>query len=365
MYHSVGMFPDQQNAVRAALDTFVSQWYRPDQVRWEYCLQARQHVLDDWAMLIGAPSRAVFCADSVTEAFGKLVGALGRARLEGRRVLIAADCFPSLHFLLTGLAPVFGFTLDTVPLADNGTYVTDDAFVERWDDGVALAVITWVTSTASKRANLKRLTAHGRAQGSLIAVDITQGAGLLDFDIEDTPVDFVASTTLKWLCGAPGAGLAFLNPTLLDNGLAPATRGWFSQPDPFNWDLDRFSFAPDARRFDTGTPSFLPFIASAPGLSWRLSDASQGLRAYNLQLCQAIADVLEHKGYRLASPQNAEERGGSVMAQLPQHVDAKALESRLFEANVSVDTRGRVMRFSPGDLTHASIAAQLADLLPE
>ena len=51
--------------------------------------------------------------------------------------------------------------------------------------------------------------------GSLVAVDITQGAGILPFDLRETPVDFVCGSTLKWLCGAPGTGLGYVAPHLL------------------------------------------------------------------------------------------------------------------------------------------------------
>ncbi|RKE39478.1 selenocysteine lyase/cysteine desulfurase [Paraburkholderia sp. BL23I1N1] len=365
LYHSVGMFPGQEDAVRAALDNFASNWCRPDLQRWDYGLAARQQVLDQWATLIGAPTDSVFAAENVTEAFAKFVGALGRQRLAGRRILIAADCFPSLHFMLRGLEPVLGFTLDTVPLAENESYVSDDAFIARWRDDVALAIVTWVTSTASKRADLTRLATHARAQGSLISVDITQGAGIFDFDVARPAVDFAASTTLKWLCGAPGTGLAYLNPALLDSALAPLVQGWFSQPDPFNWDLTRFSLASGARRFDSGTPSFLPFVASAPGLAWRLSPAAAGLRAHNLTLSHRLIEMIDAKGYRLRSPRDDAQRAGSVMADLPARIDPRELEVRLARHGILVDTRGTTVRMSPGVLTTAEALDELSALLPE
>lgn len=364
LYHSVGMFPGQEEAVRAALDAFATSWCKPDLARWDYGLMARATVLKQFATLINAPTEAVFAAENVTEAFAKFVGGLGRKRLAGKRVLIAGDCFPSLHFLLSGMASLLGFTLDTVPLDAGATYVTDDAFIARWQDDVALAIVTLVTSTASKRADVARLVAHGRQQGSLVALDITQGAGILDVDVTSPAIDFTATTTLKWLCGAPGTGLAYVNPALLDGDLQPLVQGWFSQPDPFNWDLDKFSLAKEARRFDNGTPSFLPYVASTPGLAWRLSPAAKGMREHNLALAHQLIALSDDKGYRLCSPRDDAERGGSVMTTLPAHVDPQALEATLAKHGVLVDTRGSVLRMSPGMLTDASVIDRLADLLP-
>lgn len=364
LYHSVGMFPGQQAAMRAALEGFTTSWCRPGLQRWDDGLAARRQVLDLYASLLRAPADAVYAAENVTQAFAQFVGALGRARLAGKRVLIAADCFPSLHYMLTGLAPLLGYTLDTVPVDAAAGYVTDDGYIARWQDDVALAIITLVTSTASKRAGLQRLAAHGRAQGSLIAVDITQAAGIVDVDVSAPAIDFAATTTLKWLCGAPGAGLAYINPALLDERLQPLVQGWFSQPDPFNWDLDKYSLATQARRFDNGTPSFLPYVASSPGLSWLLSPAAQGMRAHNQALSRKLIALADAKGYRLRSPRDASERGGSVMVELPAPIDAQALEARLATEGVLADTRGQVLRLSPGLLTQAAVIDELDRLLP-
>jgi len=368
LYHSVGMFPGQEAAMREALDEFASNWCKTDLQRWDYGLHARQQTLQAFAALIHAPVDSLFAAENVTQAFAKFVGGLGRKRLAGKRILIAADCFPSLHYLLTGLAPTLGFALDTVPVDEATGYVTDDAFLARWQDDVALSIITLVTSTASKRADLPRLVAHGHQQGSLIAVDITQAAGIVDFDVNQPAVDFAATTTLKWLCGAPGAGMAYVNPALLDADMQPLTQGWFSQPDPFNWDLDKFSLAAQAQRFGDGTPSFLPYVASGPGLRWRLSDAanhpSTGLRAHNLALSHKLIELCDAKGYALCSPREDGLRGGSVMLRLPDHVNPQALETKLATNNILVDTRGQILRLSPGVLTHVAVVSDLDNLLP-
>ena len=110
-------------------------------------------MLDLYARLLRAPADAVYAAENVTQAFAQFAARV--ARLNGKRVLIAADCFPSLHYMLTGLAPLLGYTLDTVPVDAAAGYVTDDGYIARWQDDVALAIITLVTSTASKRAGCK------------------------------------------------------------------------------------------------------------------------------------------------------------------------------------------------------------------
>ncbi|MCW5262901.1 aminotransferase class V-fold PLP-dependent enzyme [Verminephrobacter eiseniae] len=358
LYHSVGRFPGQQAAIAEALAGFTDVWCQMSDARWEQLIDARRTALDTWGGLVGAPAGSVFAAENVTQAFAQCIGALPDKALCGRRILIAEDCFPSLYFLLTGLAERRGFMLDMVPLRPGAAFVEDEDFCARWQGDVALALITYVSSTASKRADLHTLVAHGRSRGSLIAVDVTQAVGILPIDVDTPAVDIVLATSLKWLCGVPGAGMAYLRPALAQQ-LRPSVRGWFSQPDPFNWALDRFEFADDARRFDSGTPSYLPFIASFPGLAWVVSQGVEQLRKHNLALSHQLLEVADAHRLQLLSPRVDEQRGGSVMVAIPRAVDAAQLQRQLAAQGLITDTRGDCMRWSPGPVTRATAIERL------
>jgi len=71
-----------------------------------------------------------------------LLAALPAGHLRGRRVLVGADCFPSHHFLLAGLAARHGFTLHTVPLRQGAAHVGDEGFLNQWTPDVGLALLT-------------------------------------------------------------------------------------------------------------------------------------------------------------------------------------------------------------------------------
>jgi kynureninase len=348
MFHSVGRFAGQRAAMQSAFASFASDWNALDQNRWIAAEAGRQRALSLWAELIGARQEDVFCSENVTAAFHTFLTALDPGELAGRRVLIAADCFPSLHFLLSGLAPRLGFTLVTVPLRDGSAWVEDDDFIGDWGQDVALAIVTWVTSTASKIANLDRLIAHGRRMQSVIAVDATQGVGILPFNVMG--IDFAASTSLKWLCGVPGAGMAYVSPRLSAQ-LQPTLRGWFSQPDPFNWDIERFSFAALARRFDHGTPSFLPFLASEPGLLHLRERGIESVRRHNLTLSRVLLEIADSHGLDVISPRGDAERGGTVVVRVPDAIGPPELVQQLGKSEIHCDVRGNRMRWSPGLVT--------------
>jgi len=348
LYHSIGQYPAKAREMAQALSRFADLWGTPDDTQWPNVLAARMEFIDLWRALIDAPEGTLTSAENVTTALFSIIGGLPADRLRGKNLLVAADCFPSLHFLLNGLADRLGFTLQTVPLRKGEFWVRDEDMIAAWGADVGLALLTFVTSTASHRCDLPALLAHGRRMGSLVGVDLTQGIGIVPFTLKDYPVDFAISTTLKWLCGTPGAGIIQMHSDLMQM-MRPELRGWFSQDNPFSWDLEAFDYAPDARRFDHGTPSVMACVGSVPALRWHADQTD--LQTHNRMLGEMIMDEVRRAGLTLACPPDATQRGGSIMARLPDGVDPASMVNGLRERSVHVDCRGNILRLSPGAIT--------------
>lgn len=343
-----------------ALSAFSSEWAALDDGQWPAVLSARSEFLALWRDLIDAPDGSLTSAENVTTALFSVLGGLPPERLRGKKVLIAADCFPSLHFLLNGMADRLGYALETVPIRQGDFWVRDEDMIAAWDESVGLALLTFVTSTSSHRCDLDALIAHGHRMGSVVGVDLTQGIGIIPFSLNDTPADFVVSTTLKWLCGTPGAGIIQMRPDMIAE-VKPELRGWFSQDNPFSWDLDAFDYAPDARRFEHGTPSVLACVGSVPALRWHAGQTD--LLAHNRMLTKAVIERADETGLTIATPRDETARGGSVMLELPSDSDPKALVDHLREQHIHTDARGRILRISPGAVTRDAHVDRLFNAL--
>ena len=152
LYHSIGMYPGKERELAEATAEFAEIWAAPNDKQWGYVLLKRQDFIDYWRRIINVPKGSTTTCDNVTEGMHKLLRSLPDGMLRGKRVLVAADCFPSIHFLLTGLAPKMGFTLDTVPKSEGKDWVEAEDFIAHWGRDVGLALLTWVTSTASARS---------------------------------------------------------------------------------------------------------------------------------------------------------------------------------------------------------------------
>jgi kynureninase len=362
LYHSIGQYPGKGDDLAAAMAEFARVWGTNDDAQWAYALGKRAAFIDRWRAIINAPEASVTTCENVTSGLHMLLTSLPANALRGKRVLVAADCFPSNHFLLTGLADRMGFSLDTVPLRQGAPWVEDEDFIARWGADVGLALLTWVSSTSSHRIDLDVMVAHGRQMGGLIGVDITQAAGLLPFDVTKPAVDFTLSTSLKWMCGTPGAGILHVAPALITQ-CQPELRGWFSQDNPFSWDLDKFALATDIRRFDNGTPGTMAAAASLPALNWHAAQNSAALLAHNRALTAQIIAAAEDMALPLATPMPEAKRGGSLMLRLASPDTAQTVLQNLRQMDLHADARGPTLRLSPGAVTTAEGTARLIKAL--
>ena len=350
LYHSIGMYPGKARDLAAAMADFAQCWGTADDAQWGVVLPRRERFIDRWRAILNAAPCSVTTCENVTSGFHAILTALPKAHLQGRTVLVGADCFPSNHFLLQRLTEELGFTLRTVPLRQGAAHVEDEDFRDAWTPDVGLALLTWVSSTTSARIDLAAMVAHGRRMGSLIGVDITQGAGLLPFDVQAPEVDFALSTSLKWMCGTPGAGILYLSPRLIAH-CHPVLRGWFSQSNPFNWDITAFQYAPDIRRFDSGTPGTMAALASLPALDWHAGQDQAALLAHNRRLTARLIAAADELALPLLTPRDADKRGGSVMLRLPDSHPAAGVVAALRAQGITTDARSQTLRLSPGNIT--------------
>jgi len=164
------------------------------------------------------------------------------------------------------------------------------------------------------------------------------------------------------MCGTPGAGIIYMDTDLVRE-CRPELRGWFSQNNPFSWALDKFSYAPDICRFDSGTPASLAAIASVPALKWHAGQDRGAIVRHNLDLVNMIIAKADDLGLPLQSPREAEKRGGSLMLQMPSKAEAGAVAGALGVEGISVDFRDRIMRLSPGVITKAEMVEKAFDIV--
>jgi hypothetical protein len=96
------MFPGKEALIAEGLRKYAHLWSTPDDSQWPQALAIRQQFIERWSKLINAQPGTLTTAENVTTALYSLIGALPPRYLDGRRVLVAGDCFPSPAFSARG-----------------------------------------------------------------------------------------------------------------------------------------------------------------------------------------------------------------------------------------------------------------------
>lgn len=332
--HSVGCLP---RAAEARLrEKLLAPWAETGEA-WPHWLEA----IDEWraalAGLLGVEPRDLCPATNVSAGLSRYLSALGAATPR-RTILLAPSAFPTIGYVVGGLAAE-GWRARYLP-ADAD--VRDPAsWAAALDGDVALVIAMHVSSNSGALADLAGIAAAAHAAGARCIADSAQAVGVVPVTPALWGADALLGTSVKWLCGGPGAAWLWVAPhdrTALD----PAERGWWSHEAPFEMNIADFRYAPDARRWWGGTPDVAPFILSAAGIGEIASIGVERIRAHNLALQAMLRDTLEAQTPHWRWPDGA--IGGTLC--IDTGADQPRVAAALDAQAIKADFRGSVMRLS-------------------
>jgi kynureninase len=148
-------------------------------------------------------------------------------------------------------------------------------------------------------------------------------------------VDFAVGGSVKWLCGGPGAGYLYVRPDLIP-ALRPSVVGWAGHTAPFGFETGAIQYAGSVERFQSGTPN-VPALFSARGGYEIVSEIGvPAIREKSLRLTRRLMDAAVRHGWRLNTPADDRDRGGSVVIDVP---DGARITGELLRREIIVDHR--------------------------
>src|SRR3989442_2661190 len=117
-----------------------------------------------------------------------------------------------------------GIEVELAPCAPEG-WPDEDYLVERLHDPrVRALAVSFVQFSNGYRADLGRLGAACRANGTFLVVDGIQGVGNSVLDVRETPVDILACGGQKGLLAPWGSRFVYRRPGLLPPRESPGAR---------------------------------------------------------------------------------------------------------------------------------------------
>jgi selenocysteine lyase/cysteine desulfurase len=170
-----------------------------------------------------------------------------------------------------------------------------------------------------------------RHSSALFALDVTQALGRIPLDIAG--VDWVVSSTHKWLLGSHGCGLVGVPQARAEEWTVPAG-GWFHLKDAFGADrFERIRPKPGAASFSIGMPNYPAVYAVRAALDYIQNVGIAAIDDCSRPLVEQCFTELRDMKVELLTPRNDPPRGGILAF---RHPHAAAIHRKLHAADVHV-----------------------------
>jgi len=259
-----------------------------------------------------------------------------------RKIVYSALNFPSVMYVYEAHARAHGLHIETVK-SDDGISVPLERMLSAIDEETLLAPISHVLFKSAFLQDAEAITRRAHEVGAMVVLDTYQSAGTVPFSVKDLQVDFATGGSVKWLCGGPGAGYLYVRPDLIEQ-IEPKTTGWMAHEQPFAFESE-LRYAPNITRFLHGSPAIPALYAAQSGFEIINKIGVDKIREKNMRQTQRLIELAQEAGFRVTSPKNPEQRGGTITV---WDDNAAAITKELIRREFIVDYRpGAGVRISP------------------
>ena len=305
---------------------------------WEMSAQVGDRI----ANILGGHAGTVQIQPNASIALSSVASCFDFNADERNKIITTALDFPSMQYVWDAQATI-GAAVEVVH-SDDGISVPLDHILEAIDDTTCLVALSHVSFRSSYRVDVEPIVERAHRHGALVLLDVYQSAGAVELQASEWKVDFLIGGTIKWLCGGPACGYLYVRPDL-QTELQPRLTGWVAHAAPFDFAPPPMRYPGSVRRFAQGTPSIPALYSVLPGLQIIEEVGVKTIRRESERRTQWMVDFALERGWKVNSPRDVNQRGGSVMIYVE---DGPAMVKRLAERKVFVDCRPGVgLRMSP------------------
>ena len=227
-----------------------------------------------------------------------------------------------------------------------------------------MLAISFVQFSNGYRADLARLGAACRANGTFLVVDAIQGVGNSVLDVRDTPVDVLACGGQKWLLSPWGSGFLYVRRELV-RVLEPAVAGWmaFEGTDDFSR-LTEYNpaFRSDARRFEMATLPYQDFHGMLESVRLLTELGIRDISEHTRALHEPVFQWAEANGARITSSRDEAHRSAIVCIAPERPVEAFHAIKR---AHIVCSLREGAIRLAPHCFNTIEEMERVLDVLDE
>jgi selenocysteine lyase/cysteine desulfurase len=321
-------------AVQAGMDEFACSW-RTSEGPWGSWVEKYEQVRVAFAKFINAKPTEVAVVTSASAGINPIANALQFG--ERRRVVMGEFEFPTMGQIWLA-QQARGAQVEFLPAS--GDTIPLSCYEQAIDRRTMIVPLTHVSFVSGFRSNVTAIARMAHAAGAYIFLDGYQDCGTRPIDVKALDVDFYVTGTLKYLLGPPGLAFLYVREELIERLVSPVT-SWMGQREVFAFNPKVLDPAPEARRFEGGSPSIPNIYAALPALDLL---TGIGLERVGAQIRKVARAFLEGARAMKISVKTPADSVGPLVV-LRSHNPA-LVSRRLAERTILVSTRLDGIRFA-------------------
>src|SRR6266436_9205471 len=337
--NSLGAMPrGVYDALHAYADIWATRGVRAWMERW---WMLALEVGNELGALMNAPKDSVSLHQNVTTCQAVVASCFD---FTGKRnkVVYSDMNFPSVMYFWEAQRQ-YGAQVHMVK-TDDGITVPTERLLDAIDEHTLIVPISHVIFRSSFIQDARAIIEKAHQVGAYVLLDTFQSLGSVPVDAQSLNVDFVCGGVLKWLCGGPGLAYLYVRPDL-GQKLQPRFTGWHAHQQPFNFEVGPIRYTDPPFRFMNGTPHIPSLEAARPGIKIITEVGVGRIRAKSKRQTAKLIDLADRHGWRVNTPRDPEQRGGTVSIDMP---DSQEVCRELLRRDILVDWRPQAgVRFSP------------------
>ncbi len=352
--HSVGR--PLKTIEKAFKDSFLSPWQSSGKEPWENWLEVINNFQLALSALFNAPA-VEFCPQvNLSSSLTKILMSLASLNKQNVVILMSEIDFPSMGFVLQNALPKSA----EIRFINKNLDITDaNVWQQHLSKDIDLVFVSNAYSNTGQLAPVREVISRAKEQGIISVLDIAQSAGVIPLNLQDVRPNFMIGSSVKWLCGGPGAAYLWINPDSIEQ-CQPKDVGWFSHENPFEFDIHHFNYNQSAMKFWGGTPSITPFALASHSIHYFATLGANNVRTHNQAMIDLIVDEFDTE---IMSPLHKETRSGTVILDFKDK--QTVIMHALGHANISVDARHLGMRVSAHIYNNTDDIQQFIDVVKQ
>jgi selenocysteine lyase/cysteine desulfurase len=319
-------------------ERFYEPWKKSNDEPWEKWLETINDFTFSLAKVFNA-KQSEFCPQvNLSSGLTKILMSLKQVQKKKSVVLVCEIDFPGMGFALKKSLPE-DCEIRFIPVNED---ITNSSI---WDaymtEDIDLVFVSHAYSNTGQLSPISDVISMARSRDIISILDIAQSAGIVPIDLTALKPDFMLGSSVKWLCGGPGAAYLWVNTERLSS-CEPKDVGWFSHENPFEFDIHNFRYHDSALKFWGGTPLVAPFVIATNSINYFTKIGIKNIRKHNQALIAKTANEID---LEFVSPRDEAIRGGTMILDFGSN-QQKVL-NHLQDNNIGVDLRSHGIRISP------------------